>query len=160
MAEALGPGQLRQSLVPVISGTCAVLLSLSVLAIASAQPLRIENTRWALTAVIGVVRDARETSAGMLLEAAEGRAYGSAGCNDFSARYRITARELTFQRVTSTRKRCPDPEVMKVEDAYLAALRRVRSWRLQGATLFLRGAGGRPLLTFERSQTGRGPHPD
>jgi heat shock protein HslJ len=160
MAEALGLRRLRQPLVPVISGTCAALLSICPLAMLSAQPVTIENTRWALTAVVGVVRDARQVSAGLLLDSSEGRAYGSAGCNDFSARYRITARQIAFQRVSATRKRCPDPEAMKVEDAYLAALRRVQTWRLQGTTLSLRGAEGKPLLTFERSRTERGPQLD
>ena len=93
------------------------------------------------------------------MDSSEGRAFGFAGCNEFSARYRTTARELTFQQVTYTRKRCPDPVVMRVEDAYLAALPRVRSWRLQGRTLSLRGTGGRPLLTFEGPGTESGEQP-
>ena len=160
MAEALSPGRQWQSLVWVIGRACVGVLCISPPTVASAQPGRIENTPWALTAVVGTAKDARRASAGLLLDSSEGRAYGSAGCNEFSARYRITARELTFRRITYTRKRCPDPDVMKLEDAYLAALPRVRSWRLQGTALSLRGAGGRPLLTFERSKPARGRQKD
>lgn len=117
----------------------------------SAQKIAIENTHWSLTSVSEGALDAKHTSARLMLDSKEGRAFGFAGCNNFSAPYRLSRSALTFQRITSTRKGCVDADLAKVEDAYLAALKRVRSWRIQATTLSLRSAGGRTLLTFERA---------
>ncbi|MEO7409512.1 MAG: META domain-containing protein [Vicinamibacterales bacterium] len=99
------------------------------------QKISLENTTWSLTRLAARALDKKEHSPGLRLDEKERRAFGFAGCNEFSARYRLSRSTITFERITYTRKRCVDPYLTTVEDEYLAALKRVRSWRVQGTTL-------------------------
>jgi len=69
---------------------------------------------------------------------------GSSGCNRYRATYTVTDPEaLVIGPVLGTRRLCAGPEgVMAQEDAYLAALGRARSFRIDADRLELRDADG------------------
>ena len=135
----------------------AALWFASATSLGSAQKIALENTAWTLTIVSGRALDASNRTVQLKLDSTQKRAYGFAGCNNFSGRYGLSRSALTFSDVASTRKGCIDPALAKVEYAYLAALSRVRSWRIRGTTLTLRNAAGRSLLTFEQSAEPENP---
>lgn len=58
---------------------------------------------------------------------ADGRAYGSAGCNHWFAGYRLAERKLSFDSIGSTRKLCA-PALMEQEQRFLEALQQVQRW--------------------------------
>jgi heat shock protein HslJ len=113
--------------------------------------MTLENSEWLLSSVSGRAVEKKERPARLMLDSKQGRAFGFAGCNEFSARYRASSEALTFTRITYTRKGCADADLAKLEDAYLAALSDVRSWMIKGTTLSLQDAAGRSVLTFEWS---------
>ena len=81
------------------------------------------------------------------------RIFGSAGCNRFEATF-VTPRrrELQIRHPISTKKMCP-PEVMEVEDRFLALLPHVTQWNfLAGRLALLYVVGDDPprSLVFER----------
>ena len=81
---------------------------------------------------------------------------GSAGCNTYRATYEIDAGAITIGEPAATRKACPKPAgVMEQEQAYLAALPRARSWRLEGTLLSLFTAEDTYVATYQRA-----PSPD
>jgi len=73
----------------------------------------------------------------------EGMVTGAAGCNDFFGPYEVTGDEISFGPLGATRKTCPDPEgVMVQEGQYLAALDRAATFQFAGERLELRAANG------------------
>ncbi|MHA6494783.1 META domain-containing protein [Pseudomonas borbori] len=58
---------------------------------------------------------------------ADGRAYGSAGCNHWFANYRLASDSLTFEQPGSTRKLCA-PAVMEQEARFLDSLGSIERW--------------------------------
>jgi heat shock protein HslJ len=58
---------------------------------------------------------------------AEGRATGSAGCNNFQGSYEVDGTSLSFGPMAVARKMCP-PAVMDQESAFLQAIDRVTSF--------------------------------
>jgi heat shock protein HslJ len=74
---------------------------------------------------------------------------GSTGCNQFFGTCTIgKASALSLSPSGTTMKACPE-DVMGLETAYLAALRKVNAYRIHGATLELL-AGDHVLARFER----------
>jgi len=73
---------------------------------------------------------------------ADGRAFGSGGCNRFTGGYALEGASLRFQQMASTQMACV-PAAMDQEQRFHQALGAVRGWRLDGAILHLTdGAGG------------------
>ena len=58
---------------------------------------------------------------------ADGRAYGSAGCNHWFAAYSLKAQQISFSQAGSTRKMCA-PALMEQENRFLNALSKVERW--------------------------------
>jgi Heat shock protein len=114
----------------------------------------LEGSAWLLTRVNGQSIGKLAQTPRLALDKSSGLASGFAGCNDFSARYASKGANVTFSRVTYTRKRCVDPLGTKAEDAFLRLLPQVRSWRIRGATLSLRNASGKLLLEFTQARSG------
>jgi heat shock protein HslJ len=68
----------------------------------------------------------------------DGTLSGSAGCNGYTATYETDGGAITISEPAATEKACAKPEgVMEQEQAYLDALPRARSYRVEGATLSL-----------------------
>lgn len=58
---------------------------------------------------------------------ADGRAYGSSGCNHWFARYDLAEQQLSFSEAGSTRKLC-SPALMQQEQLFLQSLSEVVRW--------------------------------
>jgi heat shock protein HslJ len=105
----------------------------------------VEQTPWTLVRVPGVDLPPA-VSPSLTLE--EGRASGHAGCNRFTGAYELAGERLTFGPLAGTLMACPPP-LEAVERAYLAALARVASWRVEEDALVLLDADGQELLRYE-----------
>jgi heat shock protein HslJ len=72
---------------------------------------------------------------------ADGTASGSAGCNRYSAPYKMDGRNITFGQAAVTRMMCAEPAgVMEQEQQFLNALSTVATSRIEGDRLELRTA--------------------
>ena len=74
------------------------------------------------------------------LESATPRAVGFAGCNRFSASYRLSGDSLSFGPVASTRMACIDGD--ELERSFLAVLPAVATYQATDSALTLSGPGG------------------
>jgi len=120
------------------------------------QSTELAGTSWRATginngkgAVASLVKDSTVT----LAFGADGRASGSAGCNNFTSAYEYGAPQLTFKAAAATRKMCADEGVMEQEQAFLKALESVAIARMEGNRLELRRADGALAASFVREQT-------
>jgi heat shock protein HslJ/uncharacterized lipoprotein NlpE involved in copper resistance len=71
----------------------------------------------------------------------DGRATGTAGCNNLMGTFTMNSDGLRFGRTATTRKMCPSP-AMEVEAAFLALLEAKTQSRVNGKTLELLGTNG------------------
>ncbi|MFY7864652.1 META domain-containing protein [Roseateles sp.] len=84
---------------------------------------------------------------------AEGRVYGSAGCNQFNGTYkREGAAKLTLGPLVSTRMACLNAEVAEQERAFLKALESVATLQIEGSWLELRRADGALAVSLQRGE--------
>jgi heat shock protein HslJ len=87
----------------------------------------------------------------------DGRVSGSSGCNRFTGPYRLDDTDaITIGPLAGTGRRCPDPEVMALEQEYLAALQAATQLEVSAQHLTLRDAGGATQATFRRAPTSAG----
>ena len=108
----------------------------------------ITGVTWTLVEVDGTTVDpAQTTRPATLLLAEDGRASGSAGCNQFGGPYTLTVDEIRFGAIAMTRMACPGR--MDVETAYAAIFETARTWRVRDDILELM-ADGRVLARFRR----------
>ena len=70
------------------------------------------------------------------LDAAQKKASGYSGCNNFFGAYTLNSTSLSFGPIGMTRRACPDPE-SGVETAFLKALERTRGWKIRDSELLL-----------------------
>jgi heat shock protein HslJ len=106
---------------------------------APADPLA--GTAWSLDLLPGVEKDA---GVEVTLTFHEGRIAGTAGCNRYFASYSVKGDSLKLGPAGATKMMCPEPQ-MTVEDAFLAALARVRTYRVADGRLVLTPAEGGAL---------------
>ena len=85
----------------------------------------------------------------MRFDAKENRASGSAGCNRYSASYRLSGDSLSFGPAISTKMACE--QGMDLETAWLGALAKVVSYSATDSTLTLLGDGG-PVARLTKHQ--------
>jgi lactoylglutathione lyase len=76
-----------------------------------------------------------------------GRATGSAGCNRFVGGYTLAGERISFEPLATTRMAC-EPEVMRAESDYLAALGRVERVSIENGELAFADREGAELLRF------------
>jgi heat shock protein HslJ len=82
----------------------------------------------------------------------DGTLAGTAGCNTYRATYEIDGAAITIGEPVATEKACTMPEgVMEQEQAYLAALPRAASYRVEGPKLSLLTAEGTYVATHQRT---------
>ncbi len=73
----------------------------------------------------------------------DGTVSGKAGCNQYSAGYTVDGDKMTIDAPRSTRMFCSEPAgAMEQEAAYLAALEKVATYRIDGNRLELRASDG------------------
>lgn len=92
----------------------------------AAEPIKLQQERSYVLEWIGE-RPLMDYSHLTLTLAADGRAYGNAGCNHWFAPYTLDGDKLSFGAVGSTRKLCA-PAVMEQEKRFLQALTTVQRW--------------------------------
>lgn len=92
----------------------------------AAEPIKLQQERSYVLEWIGE-RPLMDYSHLTLTLAADGRAYGNAGCNHWFAPYTLDSDKLSFGAVGSTRKLCA-PAVMEQEKRFLQALTTVQRW--------------------------------
>ncbi|MFJ2023785.1 META domain-containing protein [Streptomyces sp. NPDC087897] len=108
------------------------------------------GTRWTVTTLLDgetattVPADLPEERAPHLTFGEDGTVRGNAGCNSFSGKATVKGSTITFGRIMSTRKMCPEAE-MEVENAVLTALGGPATYTVEGSTLTLHGKGGRGI---------------
>jgi heat shock protein HslJ len=79
----------------------------------------------------------------------DGEMDGSAGCNTYHTSYQASGDTFAVGPVALTRKMCGQPEgIMEQENAFVAALESVATYRIQGDVLEMRDAGGSRALGF------------
>jgi heat shock protein HslJ len=101
------------------------------------------------------VVSAEHTEALSLEFGTDGRVSGSSGCNRFTGPYRLDDSDgIVIGPLAGTRKLCPDPEVMALEQEYLAALQAAAHLELSAGHLTLRDTTGATQATFRRGPTG------
>jgi len=98
-----------------------------------------EGIQWYLVEVAGsaVSQMAGDKQPYILLDAAQKRASGFSGCNNFFSSYERDGESLKFGPVGATRMACPDLE-MGLETEVSKALDQTRAWKIKdGELLFL-----------------------
>ena len=82
----------------------------------------------------------------------DGTLSGSAGCNTYSATYKTDRGRITIGAPAATRKACVKPTgVMEQEQAYLDALPRAVSYRVEGSSLSLLTAEDTYVAIYQRA---------
>jgi heat shock protein HslJ len=127
------------------------------------QPTRLVGTEWQLTGYNNGKGGFSSALAGTTITALfaeDGRMTGSAGCNTYTAAYQASGSSISIGPEATTRMMCAQPEgIMEQETAYLAALQRASSFRIEGTGLELADAQGTRMAAFVAavSAPDRGP---
>lgn len=123
-------------------------------AVYKAQGTHVAGTAWEVTGINNGKGGVASLVAGtnVSLEfGPEARVSGTAGCNRYSAGYTVDKGALTFAPAAATRMMCAAPGVMEQERAFLQALTRVATMRMEGDRLELRAADGALMLSARRA---------
>jgi heat shock protein HslJ len=123
-------------------------------AIYKAQAKQVEGTAWTVTGINngkgGVASLVADTNVTIEF-GPEARVSGTAGCNRYTAGYTADKGALKFAPAAATRMMCPAPGVMQQEQAFLQALTRVATMRMEGDRLELRAADGALMISAQRA---------
>ena len=125
----------------------------AVLATLAKQARDLAGTAWKATGINngkGAVVSVASGSTVSIAFGTDGRASGSAGCNNFTAGYTVDGSSLRFGPAAATRKMCPEAGVMEQEAAFLKALESVATARVETDRLELRTADGTLAAMFTR----------
>jgi heat shock protein HslJ len=110
----------------------------------------IEDTKWQLVEVSNepVSPLAGEKRPHILLDSAQKKATGFAGCNNFFGNYEIDGVALKFGPIGSTRMSCPDLQ-LSLETEFLSALDQTSEWEIKDDVLLFLD-GGNVLARFTK----------
>jgi heat shock protein HslJ len=125
----------------------------TVLATLAAQSRAIAGTNWKITGINNGRNALVSILAGSTVTMAfgtDGRASGSAGCNQYTARFSAGDTKLRFEAPAATRKMCADAKLMEQESQFLKALTAVTAMEIEGDRLVARDGGGAMQLTATR----------
>jgi heat shock protein HslJ len=116
------------------------------------EPLPLVGTTWVMASVNNgkqaVVSRLEGADVTAIFEAA-GRVGGSAGCNGYSAEYKVNGESLTIGQAVSTLMACETPAgVMEQEAAFLKAFENAATFKVRGNTLEIYDAGGVLVVSF------------
>jgi heat shock protein HslJ len=115
------------------------------------EQVEFEGTVWNLDtyrnsqgSLVGVLQNTEITA-----QFQNGTVGGSSGCNSYSGDYTISGNALTIGALSITLMYCTMPNgVMAQEGDYIAALKSVTSYRINGNTLIMTNAAGDVVLVF------------
>jgi heat shock protein HslJ len=105
---------------------------------AGPQPPPLQGTGWLLSEIGGTpveAGDMQRPASLTLLASEPARFTGSTGCNSMGGPYTLDGAALRLGPAVATRMACPRGAA--IETAFLAAIERVRAWRITGRTLDL-----------------------
>jgi heat shock protein HslJ len=112
-----------------------------------AESPSLEGTRWMLVTLGG---EALLPDTAPSAEFSADQISGSAGCNTYFGTYEVSGSELGIGDVANTEMWCMEPAgLMDQEQAFLAALASVASYRMAGERLELLDGAGGVILIFE-----------
>jgi heat shock protein HslJ len=120
-----------------------------------AEAAGIEGIQWYLTEVGGspVSPMADDKQPHILLDPAQKRATGFAGCNHFFGSYELDGFSLTFGPMGATRMACPDLET-GLEASVFEALENTRKWKkVEGDLLLLDGDAVLARFSFQKNES-------
>ena len=125
---------------------CATVLVVALAGCSESQNLA--ETGWRLDSLgeAGVVVDAVVT----LDFVDDGRLTGETGCNSFNGPYQSDGDASSIGPLAVTRAACPDPARAAMETAYLAALERAETYRIDEHVLTFYGQNDRVLAELAR----------
>lgn len=108
------------------------------------------NTYWKLERLDGAPIATHENfrEAHLVLHKDALRLAGATGCNTLLGSYHVENERIAFGQIASTEMACPAPQ-MRAERDFIAALKRVTAWSVDGATLVLLGDNNEPLAVFK-----------
>lgn len=108
------------------------------------------NTYWKLVTLDGapVVTHENFREAHLVLHQEASRLAGATGCNTLMGSYRVENERIEFGQIASTKMACP-PSQMKTEQDFLATLKQVTAWSVDGAMLVLSSDNSESLAVFE-----------
>jgi heat shock protein HslJ len=122
------------------------------LAYTASKPADLSGTDWDLLgynngkeAFVSVILDTTITAS----FGTDGKLNGSAGCNTYSADYTLTGEQISIGPAVTTRMFCAGEGVMEQEMAYLQALEKAATYRIEGELLTLFDAGGLRLAQYQ-----------
>ena len=112
----------------------------------------IEGATWRLVEAAGTPAPTPEGDryAYVRLLADSARAEGNGGCNRMSGPFTRAGDSLSFGPMISTKMACAEEARNRAEVAFMGALERTRSYRLNADTLALLGDGGDVLARLVR----------
>jgi heat shock protein HslJ len=122
-----------------------------------AQSQSLAGTTWRVTGINngkGAVASVVAGSTVTMAFTADGRASGSAGCNQYTAGYAADGSRLRFTTPASTRKMCAGEGLMEQEQMFLKALESVATMRVEGNRLEMRNAQGALLVSATQASGG------
>jgi putative lipoprotein len=107
------------------------------------------ETYWKLVELQGkpVRAEEHQREASLVFHTKDSRIAGSGGCNRLMGGYAMEGSSLHFKGVASTMMACAHG--MQTEQAFVAALNKIESWKISGKTLELYGKEEAPLARFE-----------
>jgi copper homeostasis protein (lipoprotein) len=107
------------------------------------------NTYWKLVRLgdEAVTVGAEQREPYFILQSLEPRVAGDGGCNRFMGNYAVEANRLTFGPLAGTMMLCEHG--MEQEQAFLNALAKVATWRIDGERLELFDAAGNSVVQLE-----------
>jgi len=116
------------------------------------QTINLENTSWKLESYLSsidhIVSPISTTK--LTLEFKDEKISGSAGCNNYFAKYKQEGSNLTFGLIGATKMYCTNPSVMEQETTYLSSLEATKKFKIEGDKLKLMDSNGKVLLTFTK----------
>ncbi|TKB44399.1 META domain-containing protein [Thalassotalea mangrovi] len=111
--------------------------------------LPLTSSSWQLTEIEGkrVNINVREDQSNLQIDEQESRIAGNSGCNLFSGSYQVDGEQITLGPLISSRMACVE-EVMKLEQDYLGALQKVKSFQRDKQHLTLLDEQNNEVLKF------------
>jgi heat shock protein HslJ len=112
--------------------------------------LPLEGTNWQLATLPDAKGAASTPLTGTQITALfqGGQITGSAGCNSYSAAYKVSGTNLTVNPATATTTKTCGTSIMQQETAFLKALSGIAAYQIAGDKLELRNSAGAAVVSF------------
>ena len=116
---------------------------------AAAQTGDLASKPWKLTSLNGAAIE--ETKAMIEIDPATNRFNGNAGCNQMFGSVKVSEKNITFADVATTKMRCTDGGIMKLETDFTSALAQATRYKVSDDVLTVY-KGNRRIMRFSLSK--------